>query len=150
MENVEFGNACYEVLEILKYIKEDDVQKIPEYEIQILKRNANYEHNFKYNSQKDIKEQKVSKLAKGIIAVYFYKYTATERQKEKIKLKQQKDLRTIEEEKSYKYNPENIFKKEMRTENEEGKTEEKVQLIEYKPEKWYMKIFNKIRNFFLK
>ena len=45
MENVEFGNACYEVLEILKYIKEEDVQKIPEDEIQILKRNANYEHN---------------------------------------------------------------------------------------------------------
>ena len=30
MEKQEFGNACYEVLEILKYIKEDDLEKIPQ------------------------------------------------------------------------------------------------------------------------
>ena len=42
MEKQEFSNACYEVLEILKYIKKEDLEKIPQEEIQILKKNANY------------------------------------------------------------------------------------------------------------
>ena len=73
MEKQEFGNACYEVLEILKYIKEDDLEKIPQEEIQILKKNANYNHSSYSNPGKSIKEQEVSKLSKGIIAQYFCK-----------------------------------------------------------------------------
>ena len=109
MENIEFKNACYEVLEILKYIKED-LKKIPKEEIQMLKRNANYEHEFKYDPQRNIKEQPVSKLAKGIIATYFYKYTATPKQQEKIKQKQENDLRLIEEAKREKYNTDVILR----------------------------------------
>ena len=74
MEKLEFQNACYEVLEILKYIKDEDLVKIPKYEITLLKNNANYEHLFEYNPEKSMKEQNVSKLAKGIIALYFSEY----------------------------------------------------------------------------
>ena len=45
-ENIEFSNACYEVLEILKHIKKEDIDKIPEDDINMLKKNANYNHNF--------------------------------------------------------------------------------------------------------
>ena len=48
-ENIEFSNACYEVLEILKHIKKEDIDKIPEDDINMLKKNANYNHNFTYN-----------------------------------------------------------------------------------------------------
>ena len=42
MDKQEFGNASYEVLKILEYIKDDDLKRIPQEEIEILKKNANY------------------------------------------------------------------------------------------------------------
>ena len=85
MDKQEFKDACYEVLEILKYVKKEDLEKIPKEEIKILKEYANYNHNFQYDPNKHIKEQEVLKLTKGIIAQYFYQYTATDKQKEKIR-----------------------------------------------------------------
>lgn len=148
MEKQEFGNACYEVLEILKYIKEDDLEKIPQEEIQILKKNANYNHSFYYNPGKSIKEQEVSKLSKGIIAQYFYKYIATEKAKEKIKLKQEYDLQIIESEKRKKYDYNNIFKEKQNVAEKDNEKINNVLPIEYKKEKWYVKIFKKILSFF--
>ena len=121
MDKQEFKDACYEVLEILKYVKKEDLEKIPKEEIKILKEYANYNHNFQYDPNKHIKEQEVLKLTKGIIAQYFYQYTATDKQKEKIRLKQQYDIQTIEKE---------------------------ILPIEYKKERWYVRIFNKILKFF--
>lgn len=45
MDKQEFKDACYEVLEILKYVKKEDLEKIPKEEIKILKEYANYNHN---------------------------------------------------------------------------------------------------------
>lgn len=134
MDKQEFKDACYEVLEILKYVKKEDLEKIPKEEIKILKEYANYNHNFQYDPNKHIKEQEVLKLTKGIIAQYFYQYTATDKQKEKIRLKQQYDLQTIEKE------------KEQRTYEDEKS--ENILPIEYKKERWYVRIFNKILKFF--
>ena len=150
MKKQEFGNACYEVLEILKYIKEEDLEKIPQEEIQILKKNANYNHSFYYNPGKSIKEQEVSKLAKGIIEQYFYKYIATEKAKKKIKLKQEYDLQIIENEKREKYDYNNIFKEKQNVAEKDNEKINNVLPIEYKKEKWYVEIFNKILNFFKK
>ena len=150
MKKQEFGNACYEVLEILKYIKEEDLEKIPQEEIQILKKNANYNHSFYYNPGKSIKEQEVSKLSKGIIAQYFCKYIATEKVKEKIKLKQEYDLQIIESEKRKKYDYNNIFKEKQNVAEKDNEKINNVLPIEYKKEKWYVEIFNKILNFFKK
>lgn len=146
MKKIEFDNACYEVLEILKYVKKEDISKIPEEDLMVLRNNANMNHNFKYNPQKKINEQNVSKLAKGIIAEYFFKYTASDIQREKIELKQKIDLRKIEEEKRKLYNTENLFKKEIKVVE---KTEsENTNLIEYNKDKWFVKLLKKIFSFF--
>lgn len=148
MENIEFSNACYEVLEILKYVRKEDLLKIPKDEIEMLKENANLKHEFTYDPNKDIKEQDVSKLAKGIIAVFFYKYTASEEQRERIKLKQKADLIAIEQEKRNSYKPEEIFKAKSKTEITPTYENENIQLVEYKKENWFIKIINKIKKFF--
>ena len=134
---MEFNNACYEVLEILKYVKDEELLKIPKEEIDILKDNANYEYEFYYNPNKSLKEQRVSKLAKGIIAVYFSKYIASEDQKAKIRRKQLYDLNVGRKENMMQSN---ILKKGIEP-IEEVKNNE---LIEYQKEKWYEKIFKKI------
>ena len=109
MERVEFQNACTEVLEILKYVKENDLKKIPQSEIDNLKFNANKEYHFEYNPKKDIKEQGVSKLAKAIIAIFFTDYIATPKQKEIIKNKQRYDENIIENKKGELYLQNEIF-----------------------------------------
>ena len=114
----------------------------------MLRKNANYNHKFIYHPEKNIKEQGISRLAKGIIAIYFYKYAASEEQREKIKLKQKADLNKMEQAKKEEYKYENIFKKPL---NIESKKEEKnTQLVEYKKEKWYKKLFNKIKKIFVR
>lgn len=148
MDKIEFNNACYEVLEILKYVKEDDIKKIPEEEIQLLKNNANFNHNFRYEPHKSIKEQDVSKLAKGIIATYFEKYIASEKQQEKIKLKRQYDLKIIEQKKMEKYNTDNIFKKDGKREIENKN--ENMQMIKISQDKWYKKLLSFFINIFKK
>ena len=153
MEKIEFNNACYEVLEILKYIKDEDLKKIPKEEIEMLKNNANYKHDFVYNPKKTIKEQNVSKLAKGIIAVFFEKYTASETQKEKIRKKRAEDLKLINQEKERKYST-NVFEKinESSKINDEKSLEEQknenTQLIVKREDKWYKKLIKSIKNFF--
>lgn len=148
MDEQEFSNACYEVLEILKSVKKEDVTRIPKEEIQMLKKNANYNYNFHYNPDKNIKEQEVSKLAKGIIAQYFCKYIATDKQKEKIKLKQKHDLQIIEEEKYKKEDYSKLFNRNQYENKKEIENTKNVLPIEYKKEKWYIKIFNKLRHLY--
>lgn len=142
MNNIEFSNACYEVLEILKYVKQEDLKKIPRQEIQILRDNANFKHKFIYDAKKGIKEQEISKMAKGIIAVYFYKYTASEKQREKIKLKQEYDKKVKQEEKKACYD---MFKPTTKQEKISLSEDKVNQLVKYEQKKWYMRIFSKIK-----
>ena len=84
MVSVEYANAYSEVLEILKYISKEDYEKIPNSKIELFETNHNKEYIFKYNPNKTLDEQDVSKIAKAIIAILFRDYWATEIQKEKI------------------------------------------------------------------
>ena len=99
MVSVEYANAYSEVLEILKYISKEDYEKIPNSKIELFETNHNKEYIFKYNPNKTLDEQNVSKTAKAIIAILFRDYWATELQKEKIIAKQNYDRMQLEEKK---------------------------------------------------
>lgn len=127
----EYENACKEVLEILKFVKEEDLKKIPKEEIEIIKKNANLSYEITYNPNKDIKEQNISKVAKAIIANYFVKYIASSEQKQKVLAIQHKKI----EEKNAANSINNNFKVE------EKSTVEIKDLVEIKKEKWYEKVY---------
>ena len=99
MVSIEYANAYSEVLEILKYISKEDYEKIPNSKIELFETNHNKEYIFKYNPNKTLDEQNVSKTAKAIIAILFRDYWATEIQKEKIITKQNYDRKQLEEKK---------------------------------------------------
>ena len=137
----EYAHACAEVLEILKSVKDEDLKRIPNEEIEILKENANIEHEFLYDATKDIKDQNVSKAAKGIIANFFVKYIATMEQKQKITSIQHKRL----EEKLVANNTPKIETEETET------TIPKVQikdLVDVKDIKWYEKVYLFLKRIF--
>lgn len=143
----EFSNSCKEVLEILKYINEEDLEKIPNFEIEILQKNENKNHEFKYNPNITMKEQNVSKLAKSIIATYFEKYTATEMQKQKIKEKRNYDNSLIEKSKNEEYGPINSFDNIL---NNKKYVENNNELVTIKNKKWYKRLLKKIKKLFWK
>ncbi len=151
MVSVEYANAYSEVLEILKYISKEDYEKIPNSKIELFETNHNKKYIFKYNPNKTLDEQNVSKTAKAIIAILFRDYWATEIQKEKIITKQNYDRKQLEEKKKERYNSDNLFKNNEKKINLDGtKQEQKLALIEINNIKWYKKVWKFITRFFSK
>lgn len=148
MVSVEYAVAYSEVLGILRYVKEEEINKIPKEMLEIFRNNSNKDYKFKYNPNKTLEEQNVSTKARYIIAILFRDYWATPYQKEKIKQKEKYDLQKYEEELREKYNPDNIFKN--RHIQEEQIVNSQNELVEYKEQKWYQKLFMKILKLFKK
>lgn len=144
MVNIEYANAYSEVLEILKYISEEDYDKIPQNKIELFKTNSNKDYKFIYNPEKTLDEQNVSKRAKAIIGVLFRDYWATDSQREKIIIKQNNNRLFLEEQKKSLYDIEDIFR--IRNVNNENKVEEITQMIVNK-ESFIKKCINKIKFF---
>ena len=103
-----YACAYKEVIEVLKYTKREDVNKIPKSRILLWRINMNKDYDFKIDTTKTLEEQNLSKEAKAIIANIFKKYWATDYQKERIEAKEKYDIEHMEKEKYQKYNPDDI------------------------------------------
>ena len=144
--SLEYANAYSEVLEVLRNMSESDINKIPNDMIEMFKENSNKLHDFRYDFNKDFKEQNISKRAKMILAILFRDYWASPSQKEIIVARQNFERDRIDMQKQEKYNINNIFKKnEIK---KDIKTEE-IQITNYK-ESIIKKIINKKKKIFLK
>lgn len=146
IEKEEYAKACKEVLEVLKVVREEDLIKIPKEEIQILKEKASATYEFSYNSQKDIKEQQVSKLAKAILANFFIDYIATPSQKQKIINKQNYDIKVLEEMKTKDCKTKQILKNKQEGNKIINNSNELP--IEIKKVNFITKLFKKIKKSF--
>lgn len=147
MINIEYANAYSEVLEILKYISQEDYNKIPKEQIRLFEKNANLQHNFSYNPLKTLEEQNVLRITKGIIAILFIDYWSTDIQRDKIIAKQKYNMMKLEEEKREKYNPDNIFNidnSNVRIDNIENI--QGTEISDISNMKWYKKIYICLRN----
>lgn len=146
MVNVEYANAYSEVIEILNHIPKSDYNKIPNNIIEVFTRNNNKEYEFNYDASKTLNEQNVSKIAKTIIAILFRDYWATPTQREKIIAKEKYDIAKLEQEKREIYNPNDIFKKKEKIQ-EENIVSQNTSLIEYKETNFFERLLNKIFKF---
>lgn len=144
-----YACAYKEVIEVLKYTKREDVNKIPKSRILLWRINMNKDYDFKIDTTKILEEQNLSKEAKAIIANIFKKYWATDYQKERIEAKEKYDIEQMEKEKYQKYNPDDIFKNRKQNIQQEEVASETVSMVEYK-EPLFKRILNKIKNIFNK
>lgn len=101
---LEYANAYSEVLEILSYLSKEDYDKIPKEKIDFFETKCNKNYKFYYDMNKTLDEQDVSKKAKIIIAILFRDYWATDKQREKIKAKEEYDRNIRKQEISKNYN----------------------------------------------
>lgn len=138
--NDNYPKAYKEVIEILKYVPKESVDKIPKEMLETFKIKMDNNYKFKIDFNKSFEEQEILEETKAILSNIFRDYWATPYQKERIIAKEKYDRQKIEQEKAEKYNPDNIFKEK----NVEPEKEKITELpIEYKE-----KFFEKIIKFF--
>lgn len=143
MEENNYLKAYKEVVEILKYVPEESVNKIPKKMLEMFNNNMDNTYEFKVDISKDFEEQNLLEETKAIFANIFRDYWATPYQKERIEAKEKQDRENQEEEKRQVYNPNDIFK--TRKSNVENYSENLP--IEVK-ENFYLKIINFFKNLF--
>lgn len=144
----EYNKAYKEVLEVLKYMSQEESEKIPQKMIQMFKEKMDQNHKFKYDESKKFAEQELLIETKAILSNLFRDYWATSEQRDMILSKQNRDRIKIEEQKKEKYNPDNIFKKRnQENEIEKNIIQNEVALVEYK-ESIFRRFINKIKSIF--
>ena len=105
-----YAKAYKEIIEILKYIPEESVNKIPREMIEMIKTKQLVTYDFKIDTEKTFEEQELLEETKAILANIFRDYWATDYQKAKIIEKENQDREECERQKRERYNPNEIFK----------------------------------------
>lgn len=136
--------AYTEVLQVLKYMPKEEVNKIPAEVIQYYENNQDKDYIYKIDEEKTFEEQELLEETKVVLALFYRDYWATPEQREKIKQKEQYDVQQMELEKRKKYNTDDLFKKKQ--ENKEMVTD----LVEYKEMGWFQKFLQFMKRVFRK
>lgn len=143
-----YPKAYTEVLEILKYMPKDDVDKIPKKILDTFEYKKDINYNFTIDENQDFSKLKILDETEAIMINIFKDYWATPEQRTKIQAKMQNDIKIIEEEKKAKFNSD-VFKKK-----ENAELENEVQKdnninnnlpMEVKKQKFYEKVISFIK-----
>lgn len=153
----EFSDASAEIIEILKYLPQSDVEKVPQKLRSFFIKVANNNYVTKIDPNKSLQEQEIKEKTKDLIAVLYRNYWCSEEERTSL------DKKLIENDKKYeeilreKYNLDNIFevKAKVKEEHKEEIKEEKElienttqEMIKYTKLNFLQKIFEKIKSFF--
>lgn len=152
MMNIDYGNAYKEVLVIINNLIQEDYEKIPRKYIEFLEANCNEEYEFEYDKSKKIEEQNLLDDTKYILFELFAKFGATDKQKAKINSFKNRYNNIKESQKREKYNVD-VFSANRKNNNEnniQNGSEKKLEMVEYKNQKWYQKLISKLYKKLLK
>ena len=142
----EFQIALAEVDEIIYFMDDELVSKIPNSFKKFIKDNKATNYISNINPYMSLKDQDLRKETQAIISLIYRSYMSSEEEKEFFK---QKDKAEFEKEKKVKYNPDNIFKNKVSIKEEKNQIEEKQEeqvAIAVIEEGFFKKIFSKIKN----
>lgn len=135
-----YQKAYKEILEILKYVPEESVKKIPQEMRDMFEKEQLKTYDFQIDTSKTFEEQELLEETKAILANIFRDYWATPYQKERIEIKEKYDRQQSEEQKRKRYNPNDFFKNKN---NRNPDLEKLSNLpIEVKKESFFKKIIN--------
>lgn len=137
-----------EIYQILLYLGDEYINKIPEKFLDLIakERDKKYKPNIVPNIP--LENQELLEDTINILALLCMDYWYTEEEKNNLK-----ELLTINEQNYQnilreKYNPDDIFKKKDFNKNILNETKENMQMVEYKEQRWYKKILEKIWKIF--
>lgn len=138
-----------EVDEILNYIDEEYVKRIPEKVRDFFKEERDENYKLEIDVNKPLEEQNLKRKTMVILAILNMNYWCDkEEEKKEIIESLSKNEEIYQKEIREKYNPDNIFKNKDNQEDDITNTNLDTQLIEYENQSFIEKILNRIKRFF--
>ena len=150
MEN-SLSKAYAEVLLILSYMEQKYIDMIPKKLLELFneEKDKNYQPNI--NPNISLAEQNLQRKTLALLAMLNLNYWCKDEneKKELLKMYSENDKK-IEAEMRERYNPDNLFKKREKVEQNNDIKQEKTELIEYKEKNIFRKILDRIMQFLKK
>ena len=148
MVTKEFAEASAEINEILKYLPEEYINKIPSKLRDFFEKVEDKEYIANIDPYKTLDKQDLKPKTQTLLTILYREYWCNDEEKAKLDKVLIENDKKYEEELREKYNPDNIFKKNVKT--EEIEAVEETALIKYENKAWYQKAFDFIENIFRK
>ncbi len=148
----EYSMVLTQVNSILNYLPKEFYSKIPNKMISEIQKNVSQDYVYNYDKDKGLDDPEIFEETKDFISAIYVSYLCDDKRKEElVEICKQNDIK-IQKELEEKYSIDNMFKKPevKKDENIEEATsvsQESKELIVIE-EKWYTKIFSKIKDFF--
>lgn len=143
-----YMEALSEVDFIISGLESSEINKIPENFRNFIKNNKSkyYDTN---SLKEDIEVQKLKEETRSILAIIYRKYLAPIEEREELERKYQEKIREEKKELANrdKYEVKEINYSPKVLKNEDSKPIHK-EIVEYKKEKWYARLLNKIKSIF--
>lgn len=137
-----YKKAYKEVVEILKFVSKENVDKIPKEMLDMFEEEQDKEYNFKVDTTKSFEEQLLLEETKAIFSNIFRDYWANDYQRKVIIEKENMDRIKWEEE---KYDPKDLFKNNQKIFNKQNNNDKvDVNLTVIKKENSFKKLIDKI------
>jgi len=144
-----YARAYTEVLELLKHIPEDELEKIPKTELQFYESNCDKNYRYEYNTDVGVDEQVISREANTVIIAIYMNHFANEAQKSVIEKILKQNSAEEEKKKAEKYDVDKIFEKNKKMqENNEINKENLPVDISKNEDSLIKRIINKIKSLF--
>ena len=144
----EFKEAAAEIDEIIGYLPQEQVEKIPAKLREFFSKVKKEDYVSKIDPYKLLDEQDLLPKTEILLTVLYRNYWCNEEERAELDKILIENDKKYEEEQREKYNPDNIFKKKEK--DEEIKEVEETSLAVYDNRVWYQKAFGFITNIFKK
>lgn len=140
----EFKEAAAEIDEIIGYLPQEQVEKIPAKLREFFSKVKKEDYVSKIDPYKLLDEQDLLPKTEILLTVLYRNYWCNEEERAELDKILIENDKKYEEEQREKYNPDNIFKKKEK--DEEIKEVEETSLAVYDNKMWYQKAFSFISN----
>ena len=154
MVTKEFAEASAEINEILKYMPDEEIEKIPSKLREFFKEVESKDYVTNINPNMPLDKQQIKEKTKDIIALIYRNYWCSEEERKELDQKLIENNKKFEEELREKYNPDNIFKNNVTTTKKEESEvkEEKIEqsLVPQETGKWYQRFLDMVKRWFKK
>ena len=144
------SKAYSEVLEILSYMEQKYVDKIPQKLLDLFNKEKNKDYIPNINPNISLAKQGLQRKTLALLAMLNLNYWCENEEEKQQMLKMYSENDKKREEIREKYNPDNLFKKKEQVIKDNDVKQEDMQLIEYKEKNIFKKIIDRIMKFFKK
>lgn len=142
------NKAYSEVYEILQLLDNEFISKLPKNFIEFIENEKDNDYIININPNIPLEEQNLLADTINILAMLKLDYWSTEDEKQELLSILHQNEKEYQAELNEKYNPDNIFKNRQSIKQEQNI--EETSLVPIKEKHFILKLFEKIRNMFLK